>query len=66
VLVRPFDNLTGDPNLDYLAAGFAIELAMEFCRYQDFRVLRQPPGKPGEIVSRRMTSYVVEGNLKKQ
>jgi adenylate cyclase len=65
VLVRPLENLTGDPNHDYLAAGFATELAMELSRYQDFRVLRQPPGKSGTIFSRTMTNFVIEGNLKK-
>ena len=66
VLIRPFEDLTGDLKLSCLTVGFATELAMELSRYQDFRVLRQPPGKPGEIISRRMTDYVVEGSLRKE
>jgi hypothetical protein len=37
VLVQLFQNLTGEPELDYLADGLAAELATEITRYQDIR-----------------------------
>ncbi len=40
LLVRPFRNLTGDPDQDYLATGLATELTVELSRYQDVRVWR--------------------------
>ncbi len=65
VLIRPFENLTGDSALSHLTLGFATELAVELSRYQDIRVLRQPPGEAGEAISTRMTRYAIEGALGK-
>jgi adenylate cyclase len=39
LLIRPFENLTGDPAKDCLGIGFATELAVEITRYQEIRVL---------------------------
>ena len=39
LLVRPFQNLTNDPELNYLGIGLATELAGEITRYQDIKVL---------------------------
>jgi adenylate cyclase len=38
VLVRPFQNLTGDPNKDNLGVGLAAELAVEISRFQEIDV----------------------------
>jgi adenylate cyclase len=65
VLIRPFENLTGETQLNYITIGFVTELAMELSRYQDLRVLRQPPGEPGKVFSERMTRYLIEGDLRK-
>jgi len=43
VVIRPFQNLTGDPDLDYIAIGLATELATEITRFQDIRVLIRGP-----------------------
>ncbi len=65
VLVSPFENHTGDTQLNYMAAGLTTELAMELSRYQDFRVLRQPSGAQSEAISKKTTDYVIEGSLRK-
>jgi len=39
ILVRPFQNLTGDEQLGYMCIGLATELSMEITRYQEIRVL---------------------------
>jgi TolB-like protein len=39
ILVRPFLNLTGDAQLDYMGIGLATELSTEITRYQEVRVL---------------------------
>ena len=44
VLVRPLQNLTGDPEKDYLGIGLATELVIEICRYQEIRALLYAPG----------------------
>ena len=40
VVIRPLQNLTGDPDLDYMGIGLATELATEITRYQEIRVLQ--------------------------
>lgn len=61
VLIRPFQNLTGDPELHYLAVGLATELAIEVSRYQDIRVLMQPPGEHRKNVAR----FAIDGSVRK-
>jgi len=39
MVVWSFQNLTGNPHLDYMTIGFITELVMEITRYQDVRVL---------------------------
>ena len=39
VLILPFQNLTGDPGMNYLGIGLATELAVEVARFQEIRVL---------------------------
>jgi adenylate cyclase len=39
LLIRPFENLTGNPVKDCLGIGFATELAVEITRYQEIRAL---------------------------
>ena len=46
VSCAPFENLTGDPESNHIALGMATELAMELARFQDLRVLLEPPGQP--------------------
>ena len=39
LLIRPLENLTGDPEKDFWGTGFATELAVEITRFQDIKVL---------------------------
>jgi TolB-like protein len=65
VLVRPFDNLTGDPEMDFLAIGLSTELAMEITRYQDIRVLMFDANSPARRYSDSGARFVIEGNVRK-
>ena len=65
VLVRPFQNLTGDPELNYLAVGLATELAMEITRYQDIRVLMYGPEGHGKRASDTVARFVIDGSVRK-
>jgi TolB-like protein len=65
VLVRPFENLTGDPELNYLAIGLTTELAMEITRYQDIRVLMFDSQKPGRRAADSGARFMIEGNVRR-
>ena len=65
VLVQSFQNLTGDPDLDYLAHGLATELAMEITRYQDLRVLMMNTATPGRRASDNGARFAIDGNVRK-
>jgi TolB-like protein len=65
VLVRPFRNLTGDPEQDYIAAGLASELAVELSRYQDIRVWMHGLGGPKANASDSVPRFVIEGSVHK-
>ncbi|MEA3232104.1 MAG: hypothetical protein U9Q05_10170 [Thermodesulfobacteriota bacterium] len=65
VLIRPFQNLTGDPELNYLTVGLATELAMEITRYQDIRVLMYDPEVHGKRASDIVARFVVDGSVRK-
>ncbi len=62
VLVRPFRNLTGDPEQDYIAAGLASELAIELSRYQDIRVWMHVGGRSGSD-SDSIPRFVIDGSV---
>ena len=38
VLIRPFENLTGDPEKDFMGMGFATELVVEIASFQEVNV----------------------------
>ena len=66
VVIRPFQNLTGDPDLDYMAIGMATELATEITRYQEIRVLlmqhREGGQKHAEDTGAR---FVLDGSIQR-
>ncbi len=64
LLIRPFQNLMGNSRLAYVAVGFTTELAAELGRYQDIRVVRQSPGDSGKMISKRVTRFAIEGDIK--
>ena len=65
VLIRQFQNLTGDPELSYLAIGLSTELAMEITRYQDIRVLMYDPEGRGKRASDTVARFVIDGSVRK-
>jgi len=65
VLIRPFQNLTGDSELNYLPIGFSMELATEASRYQDIRVLMYDPEAHGKRVSHIVARFVIDGSVRK-
>jgi len=65
VLIRPFKNLTADPEMNYWAVGLATELATEITRYQEIRVLIQGPEGIGKRASDTVARFVVDGNVQK-
>jgi adenylate cyclase len=65
VLIRPFQNLTGDPAMNHWAVGLATELATEITRYQEIRVLIQGPEGVGRRASDSVARFVVDGNVQK-
>jgi len=65
VLVRPFQNLTSDTELNYLAVGLATELVMEITRYQDIRVLMYGQEEHGKRASDTVARFVIDGSVRK-
>jgi adenylate cyclase len=64
VLIRPFQNLTGDREKDFLGTGLAIDLAVELSRNQEIRVLSY--GQKGETrrVSDDLARFVIDGSFR--
>lgn len=46
LLILPFQNLTGDPELDFFGFGISAELAIEVSRFENLRVLYPRDGLP--------------------
>lgn len=64
VLIKPFDNLTGDPEMNYLATGLAMELGMEISRYQEIRLLIQDLAGGGRRASDSGTRFIIDGSIR--
>ena len=64
VLVRPFENLTGDREKNYLGTGFATELALEIGRFQEIRVLLYDQEAHGKASSGYDARFVINGNVR--
>jgi adenylate cyclase len=65
VVIRPFQNLTGDPDLEYMAIGLATELAMEITRFQDIRVLIRGPADRGRREADSGARFAIDGSIRK-
>ena len=65
VVIRPFHNLTGDPDLDYIAIGLATELATEITRFQDLRVLIHGPDDRGRRETDIGARFAIDGSIRK-
>ena len=65
LLILPFDNLTGDADNDYLAAGLTSELAHELARFQEIRVLMARPEKLLSIAAHNVARFALSGSFRK-
>ena len=65
VVVRPFQNLTGDPDLDFMAIGLATELAMEITRFQDIRVMIRGSEGRGRRETDIGARFAIDGSIRK-
>lgn len=66
LVVHPFHNWTGDPELNHLAVGLATELAVEITRYQDIQVLLcRPERREAQNPPDRIASFALEGSIRK-
>jgi len=66
LLIRPFQNRTGDSELDYLGMGLATDLAMEITRYQEIRViLMQNPDATQRRASDTAARFLIDGSVQK-
>jgi adenylate cyclase len=65
VLIRPFQNLTGDPEKDFLRIGLATELATELSCYQDIRVSVDNGEGDEKASSDRLPRFTLDGNIRK-
>jgi TolB-like protein len=65
VLIQPFENLTGESDLNYLAIGLTTELAMAVTRYQDIRVLMTSSAAGGRRASDSGARFIIDGNIRR-
>ncbi len=65
VLIKPFKNLTGDSESNYMGIGLATEISSDLARYQDIRVLMRGPEGHAKRISDTPARFVVEGSVRK-
>jgi adenylate cyclase len=65
VVVRPFQNLTGEPDLGYIAIGLGTELATEITRFQDIRVLISGTQTRGRRETDTGARFAIDGSIRK-
>ena len=65
VLIRPFQNLTGNPEKDFLRIGLATDLATELSWYQDIRVAVHKQEEEEKVSSDRLPRFTLDGNIRK-
>ena len=63
VLVLPFEDMTGNPDLSYLGSGLATELCLALGQCEDLRVMLQHPAVDSREVKTR-PDFVVSGNVR--
>lgn len=65
VLIQPFQNLTGDPDQDFLVEGLSTELAIELARYQDIVVLIRRSEDDDKLNRKPVARFEVKGSVRK-
>ncbi|GAB5482638.1 MAG: adenylate cyclase [Parasphingorhabdus sp.] len=73
IAVLPFDNLSGDPNQEYLADGFTEQVINALTRFREFQVIsrqstfryKDRPADPRDIGSELGVRYTVEGSVRR-
>jgi adenylate cyclase len=63
LLVHNFSNMTGEKEMEHLAAGLAAELAHEITRHQEIRVLLPLGAMEENKLSERGAAFVLNGNI---
>ncbi|MGD9387502.1 MAG: hypothetical protein PVI87_04670 [Gammaproteobacteria bacterium] len=66
ILLLPFDDMTGSPELAYLGPGLATELCMELGSCSDLRVMLSHDQLPGTPESTATPDFVVRGSVRLQ
>jgi adenylate cyclase len=64
VLVRPFQNLTGNSSKNYLGLGLAAEISSEISSFQELRVLLYNPEGYGRRAEDQGVRFTIEGSIR--
>ncbi len=73
IAVLPFDNLSGDPDQEFLADGLTEEILNALAKFRELRVIsrhstfryKDKPGDPREIGEELGVRYVLEGSVRR-
>ena len=64
VLIRPFQNLSGNKEKEFLSIGLATDLAVEIARYQEIRALLYRPEIGADDMQADVTRFVIDGTVR--
>jgi adenylate cyclase len=64
VLIEPFQNLTGDPEKNYVGVGLATELGAEIARFQEIRLVIRKPNGHDKVAADQVARFVIDGNFR--
>ncbi|MEJ2589233.1 MAG: hypothetical protein P8165_16985 [Deltaproteobacteria bacterium] len=64
ILIRPFQNLTGNSDKDFIGIGLATDLAVEIARFQEIRVLIQKPENQEGMSAHHFARFFLDGNIR--
>jgi adenylate cyclase len=64
ILIRPFENLTEDPQRDFFGFGLSTELAVEIARFQELRVLIQNAEDHIAVPADSVARFIIDGNIR--
>lgn len=66
VLVLPFEDMTGSPELAYLGPGLATELWLALGACSDLRIMLSPDQIPGTSTEEPSPDFVIRGSVRRQ